>query len=425
MKIKNDYLEILLCILILSVFFSKSIFNLFFGIIVIISMVRLIKNRVFYNEKIFYLYLCLIPLGIASNIFNSKFKNIGNFFESERSLLYVLVFMILNLSIKQFEKIKNFILIGGIVSALYSTISLFIPRIFGVKTLYAEYKRTNKMPSFQNGIRWARLLQILTVFSFINLEWVKRKIFKLMYVILSIFFVMNIVINGQRASILGAICSLTIFFLMYVFSLKKERIGYILTILLLTFSLGYSISLNNNMIKKRVVSIFDFNENISNIVRINFWKTGFDILKESNYIGIGSGNAPTEYKNFLQRQTKEYRKNYGKYPNEGKPFENNYINLAVENGIIYLIFYLFIQFLILKKIFLSYLTEKDKDRKIKLMSIFSVLIGDRIFMFFYPRTDSYVEVLIIFLMFYGIKLCEREEKNDINNNSSLQSIGNE
>ena len=60
------------------------------------------------------------------------------------------------------------------------------------------------------------------------------------------------------------------------------------------------------------------------------------------------------------------------------------------------------------------------------MVIFSLLIGDRIFMFFYPRTDTYVEFLTIFLMFYGLKLCERKEvKNDINNNSSLQSIGDE
>ena len=138
MKTKTNYLEIVLSILILSVFFSKSIFNLFFGIIVIMSLIKLIKTRVIYKEKVFYLYLCLLPLGILSNMLNSDFENIGNFFETERSLLFVLVFMILNLSFKQYEKITNFVLIGGILSALYSTISLFVPKIFGLKTLYFE-----------------------------------------------------------------------------------------------------------------------------------------------------------------------------------------------------------------------------------------------------------------------------------------------
>lgn len=410
MSIKNDYLEIMLGIMIISVFLSKSFFNLMFGIIVIIALLKLIKRQELYKNEIFYYYLALIPLGIISNIINSGFSSIGNFFESERSLIYVLVFLILNLSYKQYDKIKNYILLGGIISAFYSTISLFIPKILGIKTLYLEYKRTNKMASFQNGIRWARLLQILVTFSFINLELVKKRIFKFAYVLLSIFFIVNIVINGQRASILGALSSLCVLFFMYTFSLKKERVGYIITIVVLTFSLGYSISSNNHMIKKRVVSIFDFNENISNVVRINFWKTGFDMLKESKFIGIGSGNSSEKYKEFLAYQTKDYRKKNAKYPNEGKPFENNYINMAVENGILYLIYFFYVQFLIMKKLFKAYLKENNKDIKIKIMIIFSLLLGDRIFMFFYPRTDSYVEVLIIFLVFYGMKLCDGKDK---------------
>ena len=56
------------------------------------------------------------------------------------------------------------------------------------------------------------------------------------------------------------------------------------------------------MIKERVISIFDLNKNISNQVRIDFWKTGIDILKESNYIGVGSGNSLEYFENFIDRQ---------------------------------------------------------------------------------------------------------------------------
>lgn len=402
---KDNYLEIVLGMMILSVFLSKSLFNLMFGIIVIIAILKYFKQREIYKNNIFYYYLALIPLGIISNIINSGFDSIGNFFESERSLIYILIFMMLNLSYKQYERIKNYILIGGIVSAIYSTISLFTPKIFGIKTLYYEYQRTNKMESFQNGIRWARLLQIMVSFSFISLEWAKNKVQKILFLLLSMFFIWNIVINGQRAAILGAVISFFTFFFMYVFSLKKDRMGYIITIILLLAALGYSVSIQNKMIKERVTSIFQLDKNISNKVRIGYWRMGLDMLKESSYLGVGSGNIPYEFQNFIDSKSKSYRKKHYQF-HEGTAFENNYINLAVENGLVYLIAYLIFQVSILVKIFKGYLNENSRNEKVKIMVIFSLLLGDRIFMFFYPRTDSYVEVLIIFLMFYGMKIIE-------------------
>lgn len=404
--IKNSLLEFVLGLLLILVFVSKSLFNGLFFLLIIIAIYKYKNDKKIYKERIFLLYLAIIPLGIIINFYDAGLDGIVNFLSNERSLFYVLLFMFLNLDTNQYHKTKNFILYGGGLGALYSSVSYFTPEIWNVKTLYSEYQNTNKMASFQNGIRWARLLQILVPFSYINLEWFKNKVLKLSFVLLSFWFIWNIVINGQRAAILSAMISMTIFFTMYVFSLKKDRLHYIVTIIVLTIALGISLSNQNKMIKERVVSIFDINTNISNKVRIGYWKIGIDILKENNYMGVGSGNIPESFAEFIDKQPKSYRKKYYKY-HEGTAFENSYINLAVENGIIYVIYFLIVHILILFKIFRAYLDEKNKDIKIKLMIIFSLILGDRIYIFFYPGTDAYVEFLMIFLMFYGIKLTEK------------------
>lgn len=424
--VKKHFIEIIISLLLFAAFMSKGIFNLLFFSLVLTTIYKVYRTKDIYKEKIFFWYLVLIGLGIISNLLNSGTRGISKFLDSERSLLYVLVFVLLNLSLKQFERTKNWILIGGISSALYSGISYFTPQFLGITTVYKEYQKTHKMPSFQNGIRWARLLQIMVVFSFFNLEKMKKKVYKLGFVVLAVYFVWNIIINGQRAAILGAIISMLVFFFMYVFSLKKDKLTYIITIIILTIALGISVSHENKMLKERVISIFDINKNISNRVRLGYWKIGIDMLEESHYLGIGSGqigdgNSKGEFKKFIAQKPKKYQKKY--YQNhEGTPFENNYINLAVENGLIYLVYLIIIQGFILVKIFKNYLETEDRDKKIKLMSIFSILVGDRVFMFFYPRTDSYVEFIIVFLMFYGYKL--GEERDDENEHSLDFNRGN-
>lgn len=400
-------MEILISLMILSVFISKGIFNMLFMVLIIFSLYKAFKIKNFYKEKVFFFYLGLELIGTVSNGFSSGIKGVGSFMYNEKSLLYILIFVLLNLKLEQYEKIKNWILIGGISSALYSGISYFTPRFLGIKTLNSVYKETHKMPSFQNGIRWARLLQIMVPFSYVNLEWIKKRVYKLSFVFLSSYFIWNIVINGQRAAILSAMLSMFIFSSMYIFSLKKHRIVSVAVIVVFVMSSGVYISNHNKMINERVVSIFDINNNISNKIRVGYWKIGTDILRENNYLGIGSGNVEKEFEKFMDKKSKSYHEKYYKY-HEGTAFENNYINLAVENGILYLIYFVVMQFVVLVNLFKAYLHETNKDKKIKIMTIFSLLVGDRVFIFFYPRTDSYVEFLIIFLMFYGFKLFDKK-----------------
>lgn len=405
---KYNRIEILLSLMLVTIFISKSLFNALSGIILLIAVYKLVKkNKI--NKNLIMVSYALIPfVGLLINGLIFGIEEMKNYLDVERGMLFPFVFLVLNLSLKEYERIKNWVLIGGISSAVYSGISFFTPKFLGITTYYAEYKRTNKMASFQNPIRWARLLQIMVPFSYINLEWVRKRVYKIFFILLSMYFIWNIVINGQRAAILGAFASMTIFFFMYIFSLKKNRLLHISLIGIISLILSYGIIHGDKMIEKRIVSIFDLNENISNRVRVDFWKTGTDILRENNYKGVGSGNSRKAFEKFISKRSEKYINKYYKYQ-EGEPFENNYLNIVIENGLVYLIYFLSVQVIILIEIFRAYLKEPCKDKKIKLMIIFSLIIGDRIFMFFYPGTDTYIEFLITFLIFYAFKLKEAEK----------------
>lgn len=417
-KLTLDSMEVFfVSALVLLVFISKGLFNIFFFLLVLISVYKLLKKRDYYKEKIFNWYLGLFVVGIIGNLINSGLVGIKNFIYNERNLIYVLIFIILNLSLKQFEQIKSSILLGGVISTFYSSISYFTPEIFGLKTLYLDYQRTKKMASFQGLIRWARLLQITIIINFINLEKVKKIKYRIITIISFFLYAWNLVINGQRAAILASTISVSLFMIMYIVT-KKQKAVYFITTLIVTVIMIIGFGNKNDMIKHRIVSIFDIESNISNKVRIGYWKIGIDLLEESNYLGVGSGKIGDqklggEFVEFINKQSKEYKKKYYKNQ-EGAPFENNYLNLAVENGIAYLVYFLIMQFIILYKIFKKYLLEIDVGVKTKLAAIFSLIIGDRVYIFFYPHTDKYVELLIIFLIFYAFKLGDNESGKKIN-----------
>ena len=83
---------------------------------------------------------------------------------------------------------------------------------------------------------------------------------------------------------------------------------------------------------------------------LGYWKIGTDMILENRGLGIGSYNSTEEFEKYIVKQPLEYQKKYYKY-HEGTPFENSYINIAIENGLLYLIYFITIQIIILKKIF--------------------------------------------------------------------------
>lgn len=403
-KSKENFVEIVFGLALFCVFVSKSLFNVFWIVLALIGLTRFFMKKKICKERIFYWYLGLIPIGIISNTMSSGIKGIGYFLASEKNLLIILVFIFLNLELKQYNKLLVWLGSGALLGGLYSGISYFTDSILGMKTVYLEYQSTKKMASFQNAIKWSRLLQIINTIN-IGLIFLFRNLKRIFPIGIFIFFIWISLINGQRAGMLSSIISLSLFVIIYIFNERKSKIKDISIFLIVIITLSFSVYKSSGFFKERLTSIIDVEKDISNKIRIGYWKIGTDMIIDNKGLGIGSYNSTEEFEKYIVKKPLDYQKKYYKY-HEGLPFENSYINLALENGILYLIYLIVIQILILVKIFNAYLKENKKERRIVFLSIFSLIIGDRIFIFFYTGSDIYVEFIITFLMFYAFKLRE-------------------
>lgn len=179
----------------------------------------------------------------------------------------------------------------------------------------------------------------LTFFCFLKANW-KTKIFLLLCSVINILAVLLTQARTYYFA-LGLI--------IFLVFLKKNLRWFILgSSLLILTTIG--LFQNRPDLKNRLVSIIDTKTNISNLVRLWMWKTSLRIIKEHPLIGIG-------FENWQEEVVKYFEKDKGKYPlnwiiansRDEKYYlqaiqchpHNSYLNVAVEDGIIGLVLFLF------------------------------------------------------------------------------------
>ena len=128
---KYDKIEILLSLMLLTVFISKGLFNALSGILLLTAIFKVVKKREINKDIRLTLYSLIPVLGIVVNIFYSGIEGVKNYLNIERGMIFSLIFLVLNLSLVQYERIKNWILIGGVFSGFYSGLSFITPKFFG------------------------------------------------------------------------------------------------------------------------------------------------------------------------------------------------------------------------------------------------------------------------------------------------------
>ena len=187
-------IEVLLFIILFSIFINaKAIFNIGLGIVVLLGIFKALKYKDIVKEKLFYWYFGLILIGIITNLINGT---IGNFLSLERGIFFIPLFIILNVKQIQLDRIRNSLIYGAIIGSFYSIISYFTPKIFGITTLYDDYRANgNRMQSFSNVIRWGSLLQVVSNLSPINLLKTK-KLYKIIFIVfIFIVFLGSLIMN--------------------------------------------------------------------------------------------------------------------------------------------------------------------------------------------------------------------------------------
>lgn len=135
--------------------------------------------------------------------------------------------------------------------------------------------------------------------------------------------------------------------------LKKNVRWFILGSLLVMFTMLGLFQFRPGL-QDRFISIFDTEKNHSNLMRLWMWKTSFQMTKKHLLAGVG-------FENWRNEVVKYWEKDKGKYPliwiidtnrkrgvEESKVLEaiqthphNSYLNVAVEDGLIGLVLFLF------------------------------------------------------------------------------------
>lgn len=393
-------LEWILYIVLFSIFINfKAFFNVGIILLLIASLIKIIKYRAFSKDKIFYWYFVVMIVGIIANLVNGT---LGKFLSIERSIFFIPLFLMMNLKLSHYEKVKKSMIYGGIVGTFYSIISYFTPNFLGIKTLYYDYKTTGRMQSFVNAIRWGNLLQILSIYPLITFRNKKSKTKKIMLIFLILSFMFALVINGTRAGMVGIAVGALFISIMLMVYFGKKYMKHLL-IMFCFFGIFYFILESKRPdLTNRIKSIAS-TTHPSNRTRLDLYRAGLEISKKNLLFGTGSGTSAIEFENFILNSNKEYKEKY--YNNSiklipGDPFENNYINMLVENGFIYLISYICFIFYVIVTI-LKRIRKVEKYKQIKILLILATFIGSKTFAFFFPGTDSYVTFINVFLIFYA------------------------
>jgi len=295
---------------IFSAFFNSKI-NMKIGyLLLIVSFFYICFNRdiiKLVNKKIYGMLLLILVLGSIWNYISadmigmSKFLNINTRFFNESYVYHLL---------DDLGRIRAILLIGWIYTLIYT-----------FEKISEDFKK---------------------------------------YIFLLLTSILPFIALGKSGSRAGALSLFLIIFLYLIFKVFKEKksikfVSIIAVIILLT---GLFLP---KEYKERLKTSFQTTENISNEDRIVMWKAGIEIFKENPIFGIGSykkGIYPHVQKYVEENVNDEQLR--GEFINRDRfaKLHNMYIDFFVQNGILGLLYLVFLFVLIPFEFFKS---EKNKE----------------------------------------------------------------
>jgi len=161
-------------------------------------------------------------------------------------------------------------------------------------------------------------------------------------------------------------------------------------------------------IGSRYYSIYDVKSNSSNVIRVASWETGIKIAKKHPFFGVGVGTEP------ISKSTKEYsetleEENKAKwnatFPSGLNTFENSYINVLAQSGIIYFLYFFGFMFYFMIKIGVK-LRKLKHNEKYLITGIYASLVAFMVNMVFFHSIEGSAGFFFFFLMFYLIKFTD-------------------
>ncbi len=231
-------------------------------------------------QLLFALYIYLIFNSfIALDFSNSFYRNFG-------FIRFIILFAAFNYFFLKFENFNKILIVWSVI-LIFITLDIYYESINGKNILgYGEGNRIFSFfkdePIVGGYVNSLYLLSIGFLFEFFDDK--KNKI-KYIIFLISIFFLVAILMTGERSNAIKALLGFIIFYLFIKnFSLKEK-----LTLVLIIISIFFIIFINSDFIKSRYHK--QFFGNFSKIqIYMDLYRSGIEVFKKYPYFGAGNKN---------------------------------------------------------------------------------------------------------------------------------------
>ena len=308
----NSYFLILFSFIPASIIIGPAV-SLFNIILIDFSFIFLIlrkKNYAFLSNKTIKLIILLSLYLIFNSIISKDFQM--SFYRNFGFIRFGILFLAFNYFFYN-KSFINRVLIVWILTLFFLTLDTYIESIFGQNILgYGEaygarivsfFKDEPIVGGYINGF----YLALIGYLFYLNDEIVNK--YKNIILIFSIFFLIAIILTGERSNSIKAIFG---FFLFYAFNdffkFKEKILSILLLILIFVFLLNTSDFLKlryNGQLFKPLISLFKTNSQIQvdeidtrNKLKDNLYfglyQSGFETFKKYPIFGVGNKNYRVE-----------------------------------------------------------------------------------------------------------------------------------
>ncbi|MGL4730054.1 MAG: O-antigen ligase family protein [Clostridium sp.] len=345
-----------------------------------------INIKDFFTSFLGMTMMILVTLMMVSTFYSVE-KNLA-LSESFRFGTYMCLVFIIKYEFNSERKID-----GLIRSFLFVTSMLVLMGIiqyftgFGLNQKFILAEGNRITTTMQNPNGYGAYL-ILSLFPIIMLSFKeKNKLYKKLYIVLSILIITNILCTYSRNAFVGLIIGFIALAIMYNYKFIYGIAG-----------IGILAIFNMKLIY-RLVDIKELPKD----PRIKLWKTAIKMIKENPIKGVGNGNYVARYDEYVKKYPECAYPDYHRFSSH-----NSYLKVQSELGVFGIAFFVLMLTASLKSIFKAYRTANNVKYKMFFLGVFASAIAFLAMnmldnLFFAPQTTTFFWIFVALAEAIGIQ----------------------
>lgn len=388
-----------------TVFVSKAAVNISSGVVLLFALIDMVLNgtyREMGKNRFFWAFLIPLAIGLTLSLFSDAgLKGPGFFLERFRFFFVFIPFLI-------FIRNKNHLLClylvlcaSGCSAALYG---FFNADKTGSSLLFEGLHIVGR-----NSDLFTSLGLMSCVFLFhIDAKSVHLKYFlRVSMFITAGFSVASIIFINQLSLFVvqrGALLGLCTGFFFYTLFFNRK----ILLIIMIPLAIGIQHVGFDHPLIQRIKTIGDLETHTSNVQRLHLLGAGIPYVIDRHLLtGTGSKKPDKDFSDFFTKKDKGFQTRYSQAMENSGNFHNSYLQMAAENGALFLLIYLSGMFCVF---FMITRNLEDPDWRMFRIGALTVTTAASVTYFFHGELYRYGG-LLFYLVLLGGCLGNQEQKS--------------